>query len=81
MEELKVENRLKLMIADDNSNFTVACKNVFKSRGLDVVVVPHDGKAILDAIKSQKPDVVLTDAFLPHFDKLFIGWNWSCQSI
>ena len=67
-----MENRLKVMIADDNSNFSVNLANVLKTRGYETVLVRKDGKEILELIKTQKPDLVISDVFLPHIDMVAI---------
>ena len=63
------------MIADDGNNFSGVCSNILRSHGLETIVVSKDGKEILDSIKTHKPDVVLSDVFLPHMDSIAIMKN------
>ena len=65
-----MENKLKLVITDDCSEFGVNCSNVLKSYGMAVTMCEKDGQKLLHYIKMQKPDVVLADVFMPNLDIL-----------
>lgn len=65
-----MENKLKLVITDDGSEFGVNCAAVLKSYGITVTMCEKDGQKLLHYIKMQKPDVVLSDVFMPNLDIL-----------
>ena len=65
-----MENKLKLVIADEGSEFGINCANVLKSYGITVTMCEKDGQKLLHYIKMQKPDVVVADVFMPNLDVL-----------
>lgn len=67
-----MKNKLKVMIADDMTEFSQACSNVLRSHGMEVQRVPKDGMVILKEVKAFVPDVLLTDVFLANLDALGI---------
>ncbi len=71
-EEYIVEKKIKVLIADDTTEFGHNCSNVLKSYGFDVKQSPKDGVAVLQEIDRNKPDVVLMDMFMPNLDSLAV---------
>lgn len=67
-----MENRLKIIIADDNKDFSVPCSNLLKTYGFDTTILEKDGAILLEKISEQKPDVVLCDIFMPYFDAISV---------
>lgn len=65
-----MEKRLKIVIADDVSDFSKNCENVLKSYGMDVVLTAKDGLKVVSAVKKEKPDVLLMEIFMPNLDAL-----------
>ncbi len=65
-----MKNKLKVVIADDMTEFSQACSNTLRSHGMEVERLPKDGMIILNEIKNNTPDVVLTDVFMPNIDAL-----------
>ena len=65
-----MEKKLKVLIADDTTGFGQICANVLKTYGMEVSLCPKDGMAVLEEIKTQHPDVVLADVFMPGLDVL-----------
>jgi two-component system response regulator (stage 0 sporulation protein A) len=65
-----VEKKLKVIIADDSTEFGQACANVLKSYGMEVILAAKDGNRLLTDMKAHSPDVVLTDVFMPKLDAL-----------
>jgi two-component system response regulator (stage 0 sporulation protein A) len=65
-----MENKLKLVLTDDGSEFGINCANVLKSYGITVTLCEKDGQKLLHYIKAQKPDVILADVFMPNLDIL-----------
>ncbi len=67
-----MEEKLKVLFADDTTEFGINCSNVLKTYGMNVINCEKDGKTVLDKIKSIKPDVVIADVFMPKMDILGI---------
>lgn len=65
-----MENKLKVMIADDKTELGQNCAKALKGYGMDVVLCEKDGQVVLDKIRSVKPDVVIADVFMPNLDVL-----------
>ena len=68
-----MEKKLKILIGDNKTEFSVNCANTLKSYCMDVVCCEKDGLKILESIKLHKPDVVLADVFLPTLDIIGIA--------
>lgn len=64
--------KVKVLIGDDSAEYGIACANELRSMGLYVMTRRRDGKVILDAIRNDKPDVVVIDAILPNRDAIEI---------
>ena len=48
-----MENKLKLVIADEGSEFGINCANVLKSYGITVTMCEKDGQKLLHYISLQ----------------------------
>lgn len=67
-----MEKKLKIVIADDSTEFSKNCAKTLNSYGMEVILTQKDGLSVVSKIKSEKPDVVLSDVFLPNIDILGI---------
>ena len=65
-----MENRIKILIADDKAEFGVHCANILRTYGMEVNLCEKDGQKLLHRIKIQKPDVIIADVFMPNLDIL-----------
>ncbi|MGI6270081.1 MAG: sporulation transcription factor Spo0A [Candidatus Howiella sp.] len=65
-----MEKKLKVIIADDSTEFGHSCAHTLKSYGMDVALCAKDGVKLVSEIKSGNPDVVLADVFMPGLDVL-----------
>ena len=63
-----MENKIKILISDDDSEFRVSCEKAFSSFGFEVTSVSKNGHELFDNIIIKKPDVVLSNAFMPQMD-------------
>jgi len=54
----------KVLIADDEPNIVVSLEFMMKREGYEVVVA-RDGVAALEAIRGERPRLVLLDAMMP----------------
>lgn len=62
--------RRKVLIGDDSADFGVICKNSLREKGFEVLLQKRDGKEILSAISSEKPDLVVVNALMVRGDAL-----------
>ena len=63
-----MDKKIKVLIADDSTEFGIGCANVLKSYGFEVIVTAKDGSRVLNEVERAKPDVVLMDMFMPNID-------------
>lgn len=54
----------KILIADDEPNILISLEYLMKREGHDVLLA-HDGREALEAIRQHRPDVVLLDVMMP----------------
>jgi DNA-binding response OmpR family regulator len=54
----------KILIADDEPNIVVSLEYLMKREGY-AVAIARDGQQALDAIRSERPDLVLLDVMMP----------------
>lgn len=65
-----MEKKLKIVIADESAELGQNCDKAFSAYGMNVVLCEKDGRAVLKKVKSEKPDIILTDVFMPNLDIL-----------
>lgn len=65
-----MEKKLKIVIVEDEGDFSKKCAKVFENYGMQVVLIEKDGLKVVSAIKNEKPDVILTEIFMPNLDIL-----------
>ena len=63
-----MEKRIKLLIANDSTEFRSDAGRVFENSGLEVSYAPKDGMKLLDKIETTCPNVVLSNLFMPRLD-------------
>lgn len=63
-----MENKIKIIISDDDGEFSSSIKKELSSLGFEVICVGKDGSELIDAILSEKPKAVLSNAFMPSMD-------------
>src|SRR5699024_1523560 len=51
---------------------TAACKAALEAKGVEVHVCEKNGAAALDALRAQRPQAVLLDAFMPELDAISV---------
>ena len=59
-----MEKKLKVLIADNSSQFAKACQNELETQGYDVSVIENDGAKVLEIVKKHNIDVILMDVFM-----------------
>ena len=65
-----MEEKLKIVIADDSTELGKNCAKAFKAYGMNTVLCEKDGRKVVEKIKTEKPDIVLADVFMPNLDIL-----------
>ncbi len=63
-----MEHKVKVLIGDDSAEYGIACANCLRSKGIYTVTRKKDGKVVLDSIRNERPEVVIMDAVMVHFD-------------
>jgi two-component system response regulator (stage 0 sporulation protein A) len=67
----KVDNKITVLIADDNKDFAMTLLGYLeKEQDLEVVGVAKDGQEASELISITKPDVAILDVIMPHLDGL-----------
>ena len=67
-----MDEKVKVLIADENADFRKALKENFIRASIDVVDEASSGTDLLAKIKHTEPDVVIIDAWLPKSDAVQI---------
>ncbi|MDP4108537.1 MAG: sporulation transcription factor Spo0A [Bacillota bacterium] len=66
-----MENRIKVLIADDNSEFrSLLVDALEQDNSIEILGSASDGHEIIRKVTSLEPDVLITEAILPHLDGL-----------
>lgn len=63
-----MEKHLKLLISDESDEVSREYAHEFEDAGFEVIYAPKDGLRVLDKVKSDQPDIVLMDLFMPRLD-------------
>lgn len=69
---MESHHRTRLLIADDHNLVAEACKS-FLEPEFEVVGIVNDGRALLDAVKELRPDIVIVDIAMPLLNGLDAG--------
>ncbi len=65
-----MEKQIKLLMAEDLSEFGTQMDEKLKNYGVNVIRVPKDGVKTLEAVELYQPDLILMDAFMPRIDAI-----------
>lgn len=65
-----MDKQIKVLLADTGEQFGKPYAQVMRGKGLQVELVPKDGRQLLDTILRESPDVVIMDVFLPRLDAI-----------
>jgi len=65
-----MDRKLKVLLADDSTEFGQKCAGVLRSYGMEVLMSNKDGRRLLSDIKEVHPDVAIMDVFMPKLDAL-----------
>jgi two-component system, cell cycle response regulator DivK len=61
------DQRISVLIVDDNADILAAYAEILRQRGLEVVTAA-DGATALEVAFRVHPDVILIDLWMPHMD-------------
>lgn len=65
-----MSDRKKVLIGDDTVDFGITTASALRSYDLYAITRRKDGNILLNAIREEKPDVVIIDAVMPHMDAI-----------
>lgn len=65
-----MDRKMKIVLADDKTEFGKDCASALRNKGFDVSVTPKDGLNVVKEVERTAPDVVLMDMFMPNLDAL-----------
>ncbi len=63
-----MNEKIKVIIGDESKEFGCMLANSLRGRGFFAVTRDTDGLALLEAIRSEEPDVVVVDSIIPGID-------------
>jgi len=66
-----MEKRLRVLLAEEGTDFSMLCAQALRSKGFEVQTMPKDGRQVIERLgQIPPPDVLLLDAFMPRLDAL-----------
>jgi len=66
---IKLKEKIKILIADDNQDFSATLASYLGNQeDMEVVAIVKDGEEAIDLISAKNPDIVLLDVIMPHLD-------------
>ena len=63
-----MNEKIKVIIGDESKEFGCMLANSLRGRGFFAVTRDSDGLMLLEAIRSEEPDVVIVDSIIPGID-------------
>ena len=64
-----MNDKIKVLIADDNYEFGMTLKNyLVNDEEMEIVGIARDGEEAYSGVLRLKPDVLLLDVIMPHLD-------------
>ena len=67
-----MDNRKKVLIGDETSDFGTIYQNKLKEKGYDVILTKRDGAQILNVIKQDHPDLVVMSTLMTSIDAVHV---------
>ena len=83
-----MEKQIKIMISSDDGEWGRGPIQKLSQKGAQVVFAKKDGKALLEKVKAEKPQIVLMELFMPGLDAIGVihaaaktpPWRSPCTS-
>ena len=67
-----MNEKTKIIISDSSAAYGQAFEKALRQKGFEVILASRDGSVLLKTIRSESPDVVFMDAFMPKLDAIGI---------
>ena len=67
-----MDNRKKVLIGDETSDFGTIYQKKLKEKGYDVILTKRDGAQILNAIEKECPDIVVMNTLMTSMDAVHV---------
>lgn len=67
-----MEHKVTVLVADSSADFGKACADELTKKGFRVISCEKDGRKVENAVRSEEPDAVVVDMFLPSKDAIGI---------
>ncbi|MEA4912265.1 MAG: sporulation transcription factor Spo0A [Oscillospiraceae bacterium] len=67
-----MKNKVTVLVADEGADFGAQCARELTERGFRVISCEKDGRAVENAVRSEQPDAVVVDMFLPSKDAIVL---------
>ena len=66
-----MKEKLSILIADDNQDFSRAISSYINAQDdMEVIAIAKDGNEAIDMLTTTSPDILLLDVIMPHLDGL-----------
>lgn len=65
-----MQTKTTILIATDDQEFFAKCAAQFAINDIEAINVPKDGELLASRIRTQNPDIVLMDVFMPRLDAI-----------
>ena len=69
---MQAQSRKIVLIGDNSEEFGYQCREMLRDADLQVVLTEKDGKEVWENILALRPQVVVLDAVMPHYDAVNI---------
>ncbi len=63
-----MKEKLRILLTQDDGEFTKACAERLQREGCEVLTAPKDGVRLAEMILAEAPDAALFDVFMPRLD-------------
>ena len=65
-----MNNKAKILIADDTPSFGMACAQLLKNDGYETILCKKDGERVVTLAQANHFDVIVMDVFMPQTDAI-----------
>ena len=67
-----MNNKIKILITENRDEFTSECIALIEKAGFEIIFARKDGEEVLRKIKTDLPQIVMLDLFMPKLDSIGI---------
>lgn len=65
-----MNNQIKVLLTEDNTQFGRMCAKVLGNKGFNVSTVSKNGSDVIEAVERIRPDILIIDSFMASIDGL-----------